>query len=299
MTHLPSPILDLPLALHTLHTSLIGKRIVVTRPRAQSAEFCRTLAALGAQPISFPTVAIAPMDDYGALDQAIATLDHYHWIIFTSANGVAAFWSRSGRSGLPCKVAAIGPATAQALEGRGLRVDFVPDEYVAEAIVEGLGDVTGQRILLPRADLAVELERRGALVHSVPAYRTVPAAPDPYGLAELRRGVDAITFTSSSTVRNFVALFSGGARYIDSAAARRLGHDGAPMPSLGRAAIACIGPVTAQTAREAGLPVDVIARREAYTADGLIAALADYFSYPERQLKENRWTPRRVRVPSR
>ena len=282
--------------------ALSGKRILVTRPRAQAADLCDRLAALGAEPILFPTIEIAPMDDYSALDQAIATLDKYQWIIFTSVNGVAAFWDRVtvvGASLVPAlKIASIGPATAQALEKRGVRATFIPEEYVAEAIVEGIGDVRGKWILLPRAEiareaLAEELGRRGAIVHEIAAYRTLPAAPDPQGLTELRRGVDAITFTSSSTVRNFVALLSGSTKYIDAANYRRMGHNGIPMPSLNRAIIACIGPITAQTAREVGLLVDVMARREAYTTDGLVAVLVEYFSHPELQLKENRWLPAR------
>jgi uroporphyrinogen-III synthase len=283
-------------------TPLAGKRILVTRPRAQAADLCNKLTTLGAEPILFPTIEIAPMDDYSVLDQAIAALDQYRWIIFTSVNGVAAFWERlsvtgqDGRALTGMRVAAIGPATAQALAKRGARTEFIPDEYVAERILDGVDNVEGQWILLPRADiareaLAVELSRRGALVHEIAAYRTLPTAPDPQGLAELRCGVDAITFTSSSTVRNFVTLVSGGPQYIDAANIRRMGRDGVPMPSLGTAAIACIGPITAQTAREIGLPVDVMAHE--YTMDGLVAALADYFSRPELQLKENRWIPDR------
>jgi len=281
-------------------TPLTGKRILVTRPRAQAADLCDKLAALGAEPILFPTIEIAPMDDYSALDQAIAALDKYRWVMFTSVNGVTAFWNRLAAVGAGFKpapqVAAIGPATAQALEKHGLRATFIPEEYVAEAIVEGIGDVRGKWILLPRAEiareaLADELRRRGAVVHEIAVYRTLPAAPDPQALRELRRGVDAITFTSSSTVRNFVALLSGSAQYIDAANYRRMGHDGIPMPSLNRAAIACIGPITAQTAREVGLPVDVMATE--YTMDGLVAALVEYFSHPELQLKENRWLPAR------
>ena len=284
----------------SLRASLTGKRILITRPRAQAAALCDKLAALGAEPIPFPTIEIAPLEDYAALDNAIGLLSQYHWIIFTSVNGVVAFWNRldlAGHNDLSdLRVAAIGPVTAQALAKHGVQAHFIPEEYVAEAIVEGIGDVNGQWILLPRADiarevLAVELGRRGAMVHEIAAYRTLPAAPDPHGLTELRRGVDAITFTSSSTVRNFVMLISGGQKYIDAANIRRMGRDGVPMPSLGRAAIACIGPITAQTAREVGLPVDGVAKE--YTMEGLVAALAEYFSHPELQLKENRWIPAR------
>jgi len=252
--------------------ALRGKRILVTRPRAQAADLCNKLAAQGAEPILFPTIEIAPLDDYTALDRAVAALNNYHWIIFTSVNGVAAFWSRSDLTGLKdlsglCHVAAIGPATARALEKRGVRAHFIPDEYVAEAIVDGLADVRGQWILLPRADiarevLAVELANRGAVVHEIAAYRTLPAAPDPEGLCELRRGVDAITFASASAARNFVAL----TQYPS--------HPSHPFHLLTK--IACIGPITAQTAREVGLPVDVMACD--YTMDGLVAALLDYFS---------------------
>lgn len=281
-------------------SALAGKRIVITRPRAQAGDLSEKLAALNAQPILFPTIEIAPMKDFTALDSAIGQLAAYHWVIFTSVNGVEAFWDRLIASGagqlLELKTAAIGPATAQALERRGIHPAFLPNEYVGEAVAAGLEIVAGQRVLLPRADiareaLAVELARRGAVVDDVAAYRTLPAAPDPTGLTELRRGVDAVTFTSSSTVRNFVALLSGGERYVDTAAIRRMGRDGVPMPSLGRAAIACIGPITAQTAREAGLPVDVVAAE--YTTGGLVAALAAYFAQPELAIKENRWIPQR------
>lgn len=249
-------------------TPLMGKRILVTRPRAQAADLCDKLAVLGAEPIVFPTIEIAPLKDASWLDQAIRQLSQYDWIIFTSVNGVTAFWDRlhaaeKDSSALAeVSVAAIGPATAQALEQRGVQPHFIPAEYVAEAIVEGIGVVRGRRILLPRADiareaLASELERRGALVDEIAAYRTLPAAPDPRGLAELRRGVDAITFTSSSTVRNFVQLVGGDAI------------------SPG-AAIACIGPITAQTARELGLSVDVAATE--YTTNGLVQALVDFFA---------------------
>lgn len=250
-------------------SALAGKRILVTRPRAQAAGLCERLAALGADPILFPTIEIGPAADDGPLDSALRQLAHYHWLIVTSVNGVQAVWRRLaalGRAGQPLpgqlRVAAIGPATAAALEQHGVRPALIPDEYVAEAILAQIGEVAGLQILLPRADLARELlaealARRGAVVHEITAYRTVPAAPDPAGLAALRRGVDAVTFTSSSTVRNFVAL---------------AGRD------LGAARVACIGPVTAETARELGLPVHVIARE--YTTAGLAAALVDYFARP-------------------
>jgi len=245
---------------------LAGKRILVTRPRVQAAELCDKLAAQGATPIVFPTIEIAPLDDYTALDRAIRHLAQYQWIIFTSVNGVKAFWERLDAVGaglMPTlRVAAIGPATASALQAHDVTVTLIPDEYVAEAIIESIGAVQGQRILLPRADiareaLAVELRQRGAIVDEIAAYRTLPAQPDTNGLPELQRGVDVITFTSSSTVRNFVALAGEGAISPDTI-------------------VACIGPITANTARELGLRVDVVATE--YTMAGLVAALVKYYA---------------------
>ena len=269
---------------------LEGKRILVTRPRAQAAALCERLAAAGAVPIPLATIEIAPPPDYAALDDALRRLPEFSWIIFTSANGVAVFWDRLIMVGADARpwaglapdqlqatarvaptveaapaprLAAIGPATARALAERGARADFVPAEYLAEAITAGLGDVAGEKILLPRADLArealaVELARRGAHVEQIAAYRIRPAPADPAALAELRRGVDAITFTSSSAVRNLVDLVGP-----------------APDPLIGPV-IACIGPVTAGTARDLGLRVDVTAAE--YTLDGLVSALLAYYS---------------------
>jgi uroporphyrinogen III methyltransferase/synthase len=246
-------------------SALAGKRIVITRAAAQAAGLGRTLADLGAQPIYLPTVEIAPMDDYEALDRALRCLDKYQWLVFTSANAVAIFWERLGDGRLPSlKVAAIGPATAQALEKRSVRPALVPEEYVAEAVAAALGEVAGQWFLWPRAEsaregLADELGRRGAIVHEIPVYRTLPAAPAPAGLREVGRGVDAITFASASAARNFAALAAGGL-----------------AAAVDQAVMACIGPVTAQAAREAGLRVDVVAAT--YTTDGLVAALAEHFA---------------------
>lgn len=250
----------------TTSLPLAGKRILVTRPRAQAEYLCDRLAAFGAVPIVFPTIEIAPLEDTTALDRAVRDLAQYQWIIFTSVNGVKAFWERLTAVGAglaPAQhIAAIGPATARALNAHGVTVTLIPDEYIAEAIVENIGAVQGQRILLPRADiareaLAVELQKRGAIVDEIAAYRTLPAAPDPMGLAELQRGVDVITFTSSSTVRNFVAL---------------VGRDSLPPSTR----VACIGPITANTARELGLRVDILASE--YTMAGLVSALTEYFA---------------------
>lgn len=243
--------------------SLTGRRVVVTRPLDQAEELCTRLRALGAEPILFPVIAIAPPQPGGPLDQAILQLSDYDWIIFTSVNGVEHFWVRLVEhygSLLPVpgpRIAAIGPATADALRQHGSAVHLIPAEYRAEAILDQIGDVSGQRILLPRADIARPvlsdgLRARGAQVDEVPAYHTIPGQPTPAAFDALRAGVDVVIFTSSSTVRNFI-LLTEGLEYGD------------PL-------IACIGPVTAATARELGLHVDMVA--EEYTIDGLLKALA-------------------------
>jgi uroporphyrinogen-III synthase len=241
---------------------LTGRRVVVTRPQDQAEELCDRLRAMGAEPIFFPVIAIVPPERGGALDQAISRLAEYDWIIFTSVNGVEHFWARltahdGPRPSAPrSKIAAIGPATAEALRQRGVSVHLMPAEYRAEAILDVIGDVAGQRILLPRADiarpvLAEGLRAMGAWVDEAPAYHTVQGNPPPAAFDALRTGVDVVIFTSSSTVRNFVAL-TQGLNYGD------------PL-------VACIGPVTAATAHELGLRVDMVA--EEYTVDGLLETL--------------------------
>lgn len=247
--------------------NLSGKRILITRPRAQAGEFAGLLRAAGAQPVIFPVIDIAPPEDVAALDRSLSELECYDWLVLTSVNGVEAVWARMealGIEGLPAglRLAAIGPKTARALEERGCPPDFVPDEYVAEAILPGLGDLRGRRVLLLRADLArpalaQAIEAAGGTAHEVVAYRTIPARPDPEALDELRLGVDLVTFTSSSTVRCFAALV------------REAGLD--PLALQGEPLFACIGPITAQTARSEGFPVNLIA--EEYTTVGLIRAL--------------------------
>jgi uroporphyrinogen-III synthase len=260
------------MAIQPLH----GKRIVVTRPEAQADGLATRLRELGAEPIVCPAIAIAPPADYAPLDAAIARLDTYDRLIVTSANGVRALLGRIaelGRSSAVLRrtpIGAIGPATARALEEHGLRAGFVPTAFVAEAILDEIGDVAGQRILLPRADIAREalaagLRAKGAFVDEIAAYRTVPADGARQLVAPLKRQeIDAITFTSSSTVRYLLdGLEAAG---LERAAARAL---------LQRATIACIGPITAATAREEGLRVDVEARE--YTGDGLAVALVEWF----------------------
>lgn len=261
------------------HQPLAGKRIVVTRPAHQAAALLAQLRALGAEPIACPAITIAPPADMAALDRAIGRLDSYDWLIVTSVNGVHALLGRMAELGTAptalthLAIGAIGPATAAALAEYRLRAAFVPGDYVAEAIVAEIGDVAGQRMLLPRADiarpaLADGLRARGALVDNIAAYRTVPAA-GVGGLAhQLRAGaLDALTFTSSSTVRYL----------LDGLAATGFARAEA-VAALNQAAIICIGPITADTARAEGLRVDAEAR--IYTEDGLVAALVAWFSRP-------------------
>lgn len=245
---------------------LAGRRIVVTRARTQAGDFAAALEELGAEVVPFPTIRIAPAADPQPLRDAVARAASFDWIVFTSVNGVEAFWAALGEARRDTRalggvrVAAIGPATAGALAMRGIRADVVPGEYVAEAAAEALlaaDELRGTRILLPRADLAraalpERLRAAGADVVEVDAYTTVP---DGAGAERVRPlfaddAVDAVTFTASSTVRNFVRLLG---------------------PHVGTAAVACIGPITAATARALGMRVDVEA--EEYTIPGLTAAL--------------------------
>jgi uroporphyrinogen III methyltransferase/synthase len=264
---------------------LAGRRIVVTRARAQAAALRALFEAEGAAVIEFPTIRLRPPADLRALDDAIGRLATYRWVVFTSASGVAAFTERmaalgSGAGALgTVRLAAIGPGTAAALRARGLRAALAPDEFRAEALVAAFARLwsrdrpagshppgagapaTGIRVLVPRAAdarpvLPEGLRRLGAVVDVVPAYCTeLEREQTPEARARLARGcVDAITFTSSSTVRNFVAL-------LDPETLRR----------LRRSLVACIGPVTAATAREHGLDVGAVA--ETYTLPGLVAAV--------------------------
>ena len=249
-------------------SGLAGKRIAVTRPAGQADWLLARLRELGADPLACPTIRIADPVESGPLNEAADHVDDYDWIVFTSTNGVDRFFEaleargRGWPEGTP--VAAIGPATAEALEERGVPPSLQPGEYVAEAVAEALieAGMEGRRVLLPRAAgaravLRERLEAAGALVDEVPAYES---RPDEEGIAELRsaldRGeVDMVTFTAASTVEHFVSLAG---------------------PQLGRARVAVIGPITARVARSRGLQVDTVASD--YTAEGLVQAIREYYA---------------------
>ena len=256
---------------------LQGRRIVITRTREQSAGLVARLRELGATPIECPAISIQSLLDPAPLDAAISSLETYDWVIFTSVNGVQAFTERMSVLGkdasLLCqrKLAAIGPATRSALEKLGCSVAFMPDAYVAEAIIKQIGDVKGKRVLLPRADiardaLAIGLRDLGAHVDEVPSYRTVPGETMGALIGLLRqREVDAITFTSSSTVRyTRDGMLDAGLTQAE------------VLELMSRTSIVCIGPITAGTARELGLSVAATANE--YTVDGLTRTLVDMYT---------------------
>ncbi len=251
---------------------LFGKRIVVTRPRTQAGGFADLLEQYGAEVFRFPLIETVPLASSAALDAALDALAGYDWLVFTSANGVRYFFERLQarqrdiRSLGNIRIAAIGPETARSIQARHLRVEAMPHEYRAEALIKVLKDEKARRILLPRAAearaiLPQELRASGARVDEIAIYRTIrPQGQDETLRDMLRAGqVDLLTFTSSSTVRNFMEGLSG--------------EDSAVL--LGQAHIGCIGPITAATAQEYGLTVAV--QPSAYTIPAFVKATVAYF----------------------
>jgi uroporphyrinogen-III synthase len=263
------------------HQPLAGLRIVVGRARHQASALSSGLRKLGAKVDEVPFIEIRKPRSYKPLDSALKNLQQYDWLILTSVNGVEALWERLRKLRLTrkhlnhLKVAAIGPATRKAIQKYGLKVNVVPEEYIAESVVASLSDqVAGKRVLLARAKVARdviprELRKLGAQVDVVEAYETIIPQSSRTRLRailrNLKRPPHIITFTSSSTVKNFVVL---------------LGKNwwrGCPLPrkdsQLQNIRLASIGPVTSSTLRELGLPVDIEATQ--YTIPGLIKAITN------------------------
>ncbi len=254
----------------TEHQPLAGKRVVVTRARHQAAEFIEALESLGADVVAFPTIRIVPPEDPEPVRRALAELEEYDWLVLTSPNGVVRFWEeleragRSARSLDGLRIACVGTSTAAVVEARGARVSLVPVKHVGEGLLEAMvasGPLAGVRVLLPRAAEAREvlpegLREQGARVDEVAVYRTVP---DTEGAAAMRARLDAgqvdvVTFTSSSSVQNFVEAVGGDVTGVSAAV---------------------IGPVTGDTARELGF--EVIVEAEPHTIAGLVQGLAAWY----------------------
>lgn len=253
---------------------LKGKRVVITRSLEQAEETVSLVKAAGGIPVVFPTIEIVPPTTWEPVDRALSGLGSYHWVIFTSVNGVRFFTKRMKETGVPIsrlgslRLCAIGPATSKALEDLGLKVDILPKEFVAESVLEALkeqGEIEEAKILLPRAEVARNtlpngLKKAGALVDVVTVYRTVRANPP----EELKREVllsDVFTFSSPSTLVNFLEIMGMDAKNW-----------------LKDKVVACIGPVTKAKAEEFGVPVHVVPSE--YTFNGLLRAVSQRLNSP-------------------
>lgn len=253
---------------------LIGRRIVVTRAREQASDLVNALSLRGADIIQCPSIEICPLADYMEVDGAIAKLEKYRWLIFTSVNGVDYFWQRLERAGLDsralgnAKIAAIGPATALALTKKGIKADLVPKTYMAEEVAKAIVAVDGpsltdSRMLLPRAAkarmvLPDELARAGAIVDVAPVYQTVPGIGCKEKVLKLLKdgSIDCVTFGSSSTVVNFFNMFPD-------------------QNMLSSVVFAAIGPVTKTTLAEYGFKAQIMPKE--YTIPALVEAITQYF----------------------
>lgn len=253
---------------------LFGKRILITRSRSQASVLSEKVEELGAEPWESPTIEIVEPEDFAPMDSAIGEIETYDWLILTSVNGVQSFMNRMRhlradiRRLSNTKIVAIGPKTREEIEKHGTFCEFMPEEFVAEAIIEIFKsqDIKGKRVLLPRADIARKilpetLHAMGAVVNEVTAYRTIDGSGDADDLIKMleEKKIHILTFTSSSTVKNFV---------------RKLGTGNIQTLTDG-VIVACIGPITSGTAKELGLKVNVEATE--YTIDGLVQAILDYF----------------------
>ncbi|MDY7032035.1 MAG: uroporphyrinogen-III C-methyltransferase [Thermodesulfobacteriota bacterium] len=253
---------------------LFGKKIIVTRARSQASELSHLLREYGADPIEFPTIEILPPESFDALDEAIDHLERYDWLILTSVNGVKYFLERLRnrerdiRDLKGIKICTIGPRTADELEKLGIMIDFVPEEYRAESIIEGLKErgIRGKKILLPRAEearevLPEEIRNSGGRVDVVTAYRTVRPLERRDTVKKLFQegSIHVITFTSSSTVKNFVEMF----------------EKQEILPLLKKVTTASIGPITAETAASLGIKTHIMPQE--YTIPALTEAIVEYF----------------------
>ncbi|MEM7335186.1 MAG: uroporphyrinogen-III synthase [Chloroflexota bacterium] len=251
-------------------TTLTGKRIVVTRSREQAPALCHQFEELGATAVSFPVIQFVP------IPQTLKPLELYDWILFTSINAVKFFQLTVGNrqkvSINATSVGAVGSATLKALENANISVDFVPDTFTGSALANGLGDINGKRILLPRAkigrpEIVKMLLEQGALVDDVPLYDTITAVPSTEEWQNLNAGFDAITFTSPSSVRNFIKITKPKADALLN-----------PV-SLMQKIVSCIGPSTKAEAQKFDLSVQVMPSK--YTIEGLVTAVATYFKEVE------------------
>jgi len=251
---------------------LFGKRVLVTRAEHMAKELSQLLLRRGAIPVEMPVINIVPPRSWKELDRAVLDLKSYGWIVFTSVNAVEFFWMRLHALNLDArwlggvKVGAIGPATARALESKGIRPDYLPERYTSEGFIAGLRkeDVAGYRVLLPRADIAGNelmegLAMLGAEVHQVTAYRTITVSRSVSQAKQmlLRGAIDVITFTSASTVNSLLAIL------------------GRRWQVIRQAKLACIGPNTSKALKERGLTADIVATE--HTMPQLVQAIEEHF----------------------
>lgn len=261
-------------------SSLVGKRVVITRAAEQAQETAAQLSELGAIPIVFPTIQFVALESAKEpLTVALNEIKKYNWLIFTSQNGVRFFdhliWEIYAKYdgvafGAPPKIAAIGVKTAALLKRKGFHVNLVPDEYVGESLVDAMGKIHGQHILLPRAkkgrpELVELMRERGAIVDEIALYDTISADPTPESLAELNKGFDAVLFTSPSTVHRFAYQVAN--------------CHALSLASIGNFVVGCIGEVTRRSAEAHNLTVNIMP--EEATMDSFIAALVKYYNYEQ------------------
>lgn len=248
---------------------LANKRVVVTRSQELAAPLCQKFEQLGATAVCFPVIQFAPLKNE-TTTRALAQLNRYDWILFTSVNAVRFFKSATDNASLDScsfpRIAAVGSATQKALEAEGLAIDFLPKKFTGEALAAGLGHINGQRILLPRArigrpDIVARLAEAGALVDDVPLYDTLTAVPTPSAWADLEAGADALTFTSPSSVRNLDKLVAKRAAHLE----QRIKL----IPAI------CIGPSTAEEAKACGFFTAAVPTT--FTIDGLVSAVVEFF----------------------